>query len=482
MLASVDRLIADAGMAIKTLRIDSSTMEEPHVKEFVNNPDLYLENNAVDLVLYSPSVESGLSIWYDGFDRVFGYFSSSEPRQIVQMLERYRQDVPRVIFCKKSSGSSHISNFNPEVIKSELEFKRSDTFRRVGATEFKGGSLNTVFNSAYARYRARANSAKISLLENLADELLSRGHSVEVESWVKDKDIVADLKVARDENDSDEAIEKASADGNRFSVEEAKEKLEAGELGKVDRNDCLKSLLVDRFPTLDLSDPEIMHYVIERRSANVKGIDLYLQFENPEWAKTKDLAQISSLSYGTDIMLNHRMRHSRMQADFLGIIRTPIDWLLSNTYTNLSPVVEQLSGLLIENKETVRQVFNLSMEAPRPRITDEEGKIVQQERTHIMNVNKILRLFKLSIQRGKKSSVDGQRIQEYSASKGELWMSVYESMSLKYKEQAAKKPAQPVMSTVFSIKTEYLKNVDIEGNRPLSEAEILQKEYETIEF
>jgi hypothetical protein len=171
-----------------------------------------------------------------------------------------------------------------------------------------------------------------------------------------------------------------------------------------------------------------------------------------------------------------------MQADFLGIIRTPIDWLLSNTYTNLSPVVEQLSGILIENKETVRQVFNLAMEAPRPRITDEEGKIVQQERTHIMNVNKILRLFKLSIKRGKKVSVDGQRIQEYSASKGALWLSVYESMSLKYKEQAAKKPAQPVMSTVFSIKAEYLKNVDIEGVSPLSEAEILQKEYETIEF
>ena len=57
-------------LEIKTIRIDSKTVTEPHVRDFLKNPTEVLNNSDYQVVLYTPSAESGLDI------SIKNYFSS----------------------------------------------------------------------------------------------------------------------------------------------------------------------------------------------------------------------------------------------------------------------------------------------------------------------------------------------------------------------------------------------------------------------
>jgi hypothetical protein len=89
--------LREPGTAKKIVRLDRLTAGER--QDLIKNPNDWLKNERVDLLIATPIVEMGWNVSVDVFDRVMGIFPAGTTRQQIQMLERYRLDVPREIYC-----------------------------------------------------------------------------------------------------------------------------------------------------------------------------------------------------------------------------------------------------------------------------------------------------------------------------------------------------------------------------------------------
>lgn len=83
------------------LRYDSETSGDPLQREFADRPDEFLSRARLRLLIYSPSLTSGVSIERNPFDSVYGLFEgqSIAPWDCLQQLGRVRQSVRRLIFA-----------------------------------------------------------------------------------------------------------------------------------------------------------------------------------------------------------------------------------------------------------------------------------------------------------------------------------------------------------------------------------------------
>ena len=86
------------GQGLKVLRIDSKTVAENYVKEALTNLDAYIEKHKIDVLLYTPSAESGVDVSIKGyFSQHFGFFwGVLDADSIIQMIGRIRDP-----HCKK---------------------------------------------------------------------------------------------------------------------------------------------------------------------------------------------------------------------------------------------------------------------------------------------------------------------------------------------------------------------------------------------
>lgn len=101
---------------LKTLLISSLTSSSDEVKFFMADPDQAILHHQYDVVICTPTVESGLSIQVPYFDKIYGFFVGAiAVPQMLQMLCRYRiWTVPRLINCKPVGVKSHrfVDSFN----------------------------------------------------------------------------------------------------------------------------------------------------------------------------------------------------------------------------------------------------------------------------------------------------------------------------------------------------------------------------------
>ncbi|EAZ89363.1 plasmid replication protein, CyRepA1 family [Crocosphaera chwakensis] len=90
LLESLHRILDKLGY--KVLRIDSKTINQPEVKEFLKDPDKYLRENKIDRLLFSPSCESGLDIKIGNyFTHFFGlFYGALDADSITQIIGRIR--------------------------------------------------------------------------------------------------------------------------------------------------------------------------------------------------------------------------------------------------------------------------------------------------------------------------------------------------------------------------------------------------------
>jgi sugar-specific transcriptional regulator TrmB len=89
-IESLDNLLTERGA--KTLRIDSKTVPEEYVKEFLKDCNAYIKKHQPDVILYTPSAESGVDVSIgDYFTGHIGFFFGVlGVDSILQMLGRIR--------------------------------------------------------------------------------------------------------------------------------------------------------------------------------------------------------------------------------------------------------------------------------------------------------------------------------------------------------------------------------------------------------
>ena len=124
------KVIADmAQKSIKgasVLPIHSDTVEGELEKRFIDNPDEWLEGQSKPvLVVYSPSMGTGVSIETDTIGHVFGAFegASITDTDILQMLGRVRIPCDRSVWvkCQGNAYSNLGKSSSPAVLKEQLK-------------------------------------------------------------------------------------------------------------------------------------------------------------------------------------------------------------------------------------------------------------------------------------------------------------------------------------------------------------------------
>ena len=138
------------------IRIDSKTIGDERVKEFLKDPDKWITENAPEYLLGSPSIESGLDIsikeyFTEHFAFFFGQLDIDSCRQ---MLGRIRDSsVPKFIWCKKfilpedfnprSSNVEKIQADRARNLMSELHF----TLDSIESPEAKIARIQQIYQS-----------------------------------------------------------------------------------------------------------------------------------------------------------------------------------------------------------------------------------------------------------------------------------------------------------------------------------------------
>jgi hypothetical protein len=74
-IESLDNLLSEQGL--KTLRVDSKTVPEEYVREFLKDCNAYIEKHQPDAILYTPSAESGVDVSISNYFRTYATVTSN---------------------------------------------------------------------------------------------------------------------------------------------------------------------------------------------------------------------------------------------------------------------------------------------------------------------------------------------------------------------------------------------------------------------
>lgn len=461
------------GDKYKVLRVDSTTSDLPHIREFMTRPDEHLSRHYYDMIILSPTAESGLSFWLKGIHKVYGMFVRSTTRQAIQMLERYRLDCDRVIFCQPVAVGAR-KNVDAPGLLAEYAFLAQDAIERTNVLdriikdanaanerlEHNEAYLNytrqsenedgKIFNELHARCVAAEMASKVAMQANLIAALQEHGHNVTVlEKWAGDSAITEAMAAAKDQIVEDAAIEVIEADATKNTPEMARTKLKSHSISHQERVDCTKTLYVDRLPGYDLSDLDSVKFLVEKDGKNYTHAQRRFYLEHPELARAKDQFAIARRYDNSGFIMLHTIPKTSQQTDLMVPLRRFVNELKGCQWYNHHPVVQALSGLLVDNRETFKKVTGLTFEELRPQVKDEHGKVICQAVTECTNVNKLMKWFGYTPKKSARlgAADNRHRIYEVDDKNSEYRAQMDKAMLVKNADKIAETQAQRAMST-----------------------------------
>ncbi|MHC5763835.1 hypothetical protein, partial [Nostoc sp.] len=232
MTDRLDEILRQAGKSGYVLNKDTSG--EPWAKEFLANPDVFIEKYKPDYFIISPTAESGVSVtiknhFTDKFTFFTGVQGNSSQHQI---LFRLRDDsIPHYVFCPEKSTIRDRNN--PKNYSAKAFSKLLDEKIILSAILAADGNANSTMLEIIGNAIARSNddwwqlSCQLGALDNfemdnlrkcLIHALEEAGHSVEICEW--------------DTNDEAKAKEEAATEAVRMRY--ALELYQAIEFNSVD--------------------------------------------------------------------------------------------------------------------------------------------------------------------------------------------------------------------------------------------------------
>jgi hypothetical protein len=192
MIEGLDVLLSAKGL--KVLRVDSKTVTEQYVKDFLLNCDDYIEQHRPDVLLYTPSAESGVDVSIPGhFTHHFAFFFGVlDIDGILQMIGRIRDSITKFVWCKNfvaDDEKQHSgSPFTEQIAKSINNILIGDIATSADGDNWLdtvGNHLKTVIaNSVDQNFRTSCiiksiqNYEKSNLRECLREALIESGYKV----------------------------------------------------------------------------------------------------------------------------------------------------------------------------------------------------------------------------------------------------------------------------------------------------------------
>lgn len=326
LLEALDNLFSEKGL--KTLRVDSKTIPENYVKAFLKDCNAYIQENKPQVLLYSPSAESGLDISIPGyFTEHFGlFFGVLGIDGIMQMMGRIRDaECPKFIWCK--SFVSDEENINTtSLFAKDVEKTLEQAFIADIASLSNDEWISSVMekirdlinrnlgnNRLSATIKAVEKIEKSNLREFLADALIEAGHKVTIYATETSN------HGERVKNETDEVKLQNSQDiFNAKEIDLDKNKELAFDANWEQRCEVAKARLVERLPGIKDSDVWSPNFVFLTKYEDrnyIQKQELFHLFKNPELAKEESARNIHfMLKMGNGYIGTYKSRWAKINA------------------------------------------------------------------------------------------------------------------------------------------------------------------------
>lgn len=168
---------------LRILRIDSESVANPNHPAYGCVSKINQVIKDYDLVIATPTIETGVSIEEKHFDGVWGIFQGvSTTDSVRQFLSRYRVPVPRYIWVK-STGIGFIGNKSTNfkaLIASQRKLDKANRNRLIdcGFEETLDGNFEPIALTTWAKLAAIINQGKWKYSEQILHELEAEGHII----------------------------------------------------------------------------------------------------------------------------------------------------------------------------------------------------------------------------------------------------------------------------------------------------------------
>lgn len=302
----------------------------------------------LDILIFTPSMSTGVSIDAHSFNGVWGIFDTAEchSSELLQMLGRYRQLVPWYVWSAKRSAG-YIGSPNPEDLQS-MELERN---RRTGIlTEIDPmtGSEGGPHLQCWAEIKARCNASRLRQREVLRKLLAREGHCLFEMDGGKCGLIQAELDAAKLELQEEEAQAIESAPDLTDSEAEALE-FRAERLTQADRHKLEKYRLRQGYQMPVTSD-------LVARDKEGRLLRAILALEElffPEVALERDLKDIERYKFIPDRRHRTLKRTYREKLGLKQFLDLDREWTRDD--------LEQLGYLVDQCRDDIKQVLNLTI-------------------------------------------------------------------------------------------------------------------------
>lgn len=329
---------------IRVVHGDNSS--DPETIAFVESINESVKD--LDILIFTPSMSTGVSIDAQSFTSVWGIFDTAEchTSELLQMLGRYRPLVPWYVWSA-ARGAGFIGKTDPV----ELQGQEVERNRRTGIlTEIDPitGSEGGPHLECWAQLKARCNSSRLRQRDVLRKLLVREGHCLIEMEGVSDDAIKTDLETAKIllEQEESEAIAAATD-----LTEKEAEILEfrSDRLTQDDRHKLEKYRLRQGYQTEVTADLVLK----DKEGRLLRAIIALEELLHPEVALERDLKDIEKYKFLPDRRhrtLKRAYREKLGLKDFLNLDR---EWSQND--------LAELEDLVSDCREDIKGVLNLTI-------------------------------------------------------------------------------------------------------------------------
>jgi len=372
----------------KTDRVDALTVEDPAIAAFRLDPDAYIAAHQPDLLILTPTVQSGVDITHEHFDINLHYASHLEARLQNQLPNRYRLPVPREIYCAPFAPSEGGDRgLRPAQILKDWSIKARTTLMRSQVETFIKDGLETwddaeptkkrleaienwrkaeadspaLFWARHAaNFKARQNGSKCQLLKSLTETLESKGHRVTNNGgWEKDITELKQLSGAKETIRRGRAADRANADITGLDVDKARRILNSNDSLYADRCKAHKVLLMDELPGVNLTPEFVLEAVINHNGALKRATTLLFLTEHPEIATYLDRQSFKG-QLDKPFVATWRLSHKRSAVEVLLI--TGIKAVMNlDEYQESDEAIVALKAEALKNRLDIKRYLGLNI-------------------------------------------------------------------------------------------------------------------------
>lgn len=142
-------------VALKTLLMTSHHETEAE-KQFLKNPELYLKNNPVDIVFYSPRVSAGTSFDSPLVSKCFGVFvGCTSVDEAIQQLGRPRKNCDRYVFARPQPNIFGYHGFDTLDLNQSINAFREDQIIETAKKNFNKQNSHLNINDLISQIKCK---------------------------------------------------------------------------------------------------------------------------------------------------------------------------------------------------------------------------------------------------------------------------------------------------------------------------------------